>query len=64
MLIHNRPSTGGCDRNNQPPEHAATTCATDTANTAAPHARRTAATAAPICATASATGLSAGATCA
>jgi hypothetical protein len=61
VLIHNRPNTGVSDRNNQPPEHAATTSPTDTANTAGPHARRTAATAAPICATASATGLPAGA---
>jgi len=54
VLIHNLPATGGPDPSNQPPEQAAAISATDTLNTAGPHARRTAAHAAPIWATASA----------
>lgn len=61
MLIDNAATAGGRVASSQPPEHAATSSADDTSNTAGPAARRTAAHAAPICATASATRLAAGA---
>lgn len=61
MLIDNAATAGGPDPNSQPPEHAATSSAADTSNTAEPATRRTAAHATPIWATASATGLAAGA---
>jgi hypothetical protein len=60
MLISTAATAGGRRPKSQPPEHAATTCATDTPNTPAPTARRTAAHPAPIWATASATGEPAG----
>lgn len=61
MLIGDPATTGGRAPKSQPPEHAATSSAADTSNTARPPARRTAAHPAPIWAIASATGLAAGA---
>jgi hypothetical protein len=43
MLIGTAATAGGRNPNSQPPEHADTSSAADTSNTAAPPARRTAA---------------------